>query len=378
MKDRGRIILNLTLFSGFLIVLNLFDQSLYSFVLTIGACVFIYLSIRSAYFNVARAAYLLGVASITGIFLAASVLFSLAPIINDIISNLEKSRFCAANAANFWCSMQQFSIPTSGERWVIFVALAVTIILLNALWFARPEAEYQPRVQDIKTKDPKLTFEFDVSSEDEIEAGVAATEQSETKDASQLPGATNIPDALTIKRQAPNWLPPIPLDFVGRKGIRNELRGLLEPNNTQAIIALRGMGGIGKTTLAIVVGHDLAPTFPDGVFWLNLRSSRLSDAEDPYVQIARIIHAYDPFARIPGAKDEIEILYRALLSKLRCLIIVDDASDPSQIQPLVPPPPSSLLITSRKVFQLRERPVNTLCWERRPAVTLRSERNATA
>lgn len=75
----------------------------------------------------------------------------------------------------------------------------------------------------------------------------------------------------------PFMVPPLPVQgVVGRTSALREIyRALhLETMADGAIppLALRGMGGIGKTTLTIALGRqpDIPALFPDGVFWIAL------------------------------------------------------------------------------------------------------------
>lgn len=70
-------------------------------------------------------------------------------------------------------------------------------------------------------------------------------------------------------------IPPLPPQGVfGREDAINKVANLLELNDhaIQNIspFALRGMGGIGKTTLAIAFAHKYAAKFEDGVLWTSL------------------------------------------------------------------------------------------------------------
>jgi small GTP-binding protein len=75
-------------------------------------------------------------------------------------------------------------------------------------------------------------------------------------------------------------LPPFPDTVIGRRKELAELKAQLlaisaEDTSAKSIIAIRGWPGVGKTTLAIMLAHDLdiQAKFPDGVFWLTLGSS---------------------------------------------------------------------------------------------------------
>ena len=65
---------------------------------------------------------------------------------------------------------------------------------------------------------------------------------------------------LTLMRSL-HQLPPRPAGFVGRTADLATLRAL-NPAAGAHLTGLRGMGGIGKTALAVVLAHEWAPRFP--------------------------------------------------------------------------------------------------------------------
>lgn len=76
------------------------------------------------------------------------------------------------------------------------------------------------------------------------------------------------------EREVPYMPPPLPLQgVIGRDKFLNKISQLLEVEQGHARdvppIALQGLGGIGKTTLAIALGRrtDIRRLFPDGVLW---------------------------------------------------------------------------------------------------------------
>ena len=57
--------------------------------------------------------------------------------------------------------------------------------------------------------------------------------------------------------------------FVGRKQALRRLARLLSDGNTVPTVAITGLGGVGKTQLAVEFSHRYGRYFPGGVFWLN-------------------------------------------------------------------------------------------------------------
>jgi predicted ATPase/class 3 adenylate cyclase len=69
-------------------------------------------------------------------------------------------------------------------------------------------------------------------------------------------------------------LPPQRSDFIGREQDINDVRKLIEMHR---LVTLAGVGGVGKTRLALQVGVEELDWFPDGVFLVEL--APLSDAK---------------------------------------------------------------------------------------------------
>jgi DNA-binding SARP family transcriptional activator/predicted ATPase len=76
-------------------------------------------------------------------------------------------------------------------------------------------------------------------------------------------------DTIYASRQPPNNLPSTTSRLVGRQEELEELYWkLVDPD--YRLVTILGMGGSGKTRLAIEAGRRLLPAFSDGVFWIEL------------------------------------------------------------------------------------------------------------
>jgi predicted ATPase/DNA-binding winged helix-turn-helix (wHTH) protein len=83
------------------------------------------------------------------------------------------------------------------------------------------------------------------------------------------------PKQASTAEVAPNLsLPPRPSRLVGRD---KDVRALGEHLSTRRFVTLRGPGGIGKTTIAIALAHELGEHFRDGVRFIDLGSLRDSN-----------------------------------------------------------------------------------------------------
>lgn len=145
-------------------------------------------------------------------------------------------------------------------------------------------------------------------------------------------------------------LPPPPRDFTGRVRELEELMSRIERGGV-TISGLQGLGGIGKTALALKLAEQLAPRYPDAQFYLDLKGAdkqplTVADA------LAHVVRAYHPTAKLPDDEAQLRSLYLSLLHDKRALLLMDNAAGREQVEPLVPPDSCILLVTSRQHFTL--------------------------
>ncbi|MEU4115058.1 BTAD domain-containing putative transcriptional regulator [Kitasatospora sp. NPDC028055] len=135
---------------------------------------------------------------------------------------------------------------------------------------------------------------------------------------------------------APAQLPADVSDFSGRSELVGELSAVLMNATGQAVLvtSLAGIGGVGKTTLAVHVAHRVRAEFPDGQLYVDLRGAGTSPA-DPVVVLGDFLHALG-VTDSPDSLEQRAALYRSLLASRRMLILLDNARDAEQIRPLIP------------------------------------------
>ena len=125
---------------------------------------------------------------------------------------------------------------------------------------------------------------------------------------------------------APFLAPPRPFQpIVGRDKALLELKNRLLDREVLTISAVRGLPGVGKTTLALMLAHDteIQQAFPDGVLWIGLGRN-----PDIFFQLGLWANAlaFDP-AEI-GQLTAIGMRMAAIGSRLSsqaALLIIDDA-----------------------------------------------------
>ncbi|WP_202818971.1 ATP-binding protein [Actinosynnema sp. ALI-1.44] len=142
-----------------------------------------------------------------------------------------------------------------------------------------------------------------------------------------------------------NDLPADLTDFTGRAAEYAQVEALLQ---TAGAVAIDGMAGVGKTSLAVHVAHRLAPKYPDGGLYLDLHGFTPGQQPlEPHVALGRLLDALS-VTQLPVSADERAALLRSELSRRRALVVLDNAVDAEHVRPLLPGAgKSAVLITSR-------------------------------
>ncbi|MBQ0901603.1 BTAD domain-containing putative transcriptional regulator [Micromonospora sp. U21] len=181
--------------------------------------------------------------------------------------------------------------------------------------------------------------------------------------------AFNRPGALPSGAKAESWPPAelevsqstraerpaqLPADhpyFIGRRGLVVAAEELLAGDRRTTALVIDGMPGVGKTTFAVHLAHQLAARYPDGQLHADLRGF---DSGDSVMTPAEALRGFlwslgvAPGA-IPAELHAQAGLYRSILAERRMLILLDNCRDWDQIRHLLPGTGGSLVIaTSRR------------------------------
>ncbi|HTI20252.1 MAG TPA: helix-turn-helix domain-containing protein [Kutzneria sp.] len=151
----------------------------------------------------------------------------------------------------------------------------------------------------------------------------------------------------------PAQLPLAMSGFVGREPEIRDLTAALErpaDSRVPLIIAVDGPPGAGKTTLALHFAHKAIPRFPDGQLYADLRGHSPHDRPArPEEVLADLLRSLGVPAAGTADVEQLAALYRSALAERRMLIVLDNAADFAQIEPLLPGTARcAVIITSRE------------------------------
>ncbi|MFN6562351.1 MAG: NB-ARC domain-containing protein, partial [Nostoc sp. ChiSLP01] len=135
------------------------------------------------------------------------------------------------------------------------------------------------------------------------------------------------------------------LEFVGREKDLENLHQLLQENEQVAIAAVAGMGGVGKTELALQYARNHRETYKGGICWLL---AKVGDVGIQVVQFARTVLDLN----IPEGLDvlpQVQYCWRHW-HEGDVLLVLDDVGEYQQVKPYLPSSSSrfKVLITTRQ------------------------------
>ncbi|POM24250.1 Regulatory protein AfsR [Actinomadura rubteroloni] len=147
-------------------------------------------------------------------------------------------------------------------------------------------------------------------------------------------------------------------EFVGRAAVLTEVLDLIDPRGGGAgvvrVSAVAGMGGVGKTELAVQAAHAATERgwFPGGVLMIDLHGYDPRQRLDEARALASLLRALGvPDEHIPPGDDDKERLYRTVLGAYAergrpVLVVLDNAAPATPVDRLLPGR-GPVLVTSR-------------------------------
>lgn len=209
----------------------------------------------------------------------------------------------------------------------------ITVAMLADESDGRPEPGLRRTRNEIATS--SLAAERDTGPEfapqltaDSVTASQLATALAPRPEPSLQRTRPVVDSAVFPVRQLPLDIP----DFTGRTAVLRHLTKLLR-GPLPVVAALTGPPGVGKSTVAVHIGHRMARLFPDGQLYVDLR-----ETDDPLNHLADTLG-------VPPAR------YRSALARRRVLLVLDNASDTPQITPLLPGSGGcAVLVTCRRTL----------------------------
>ncbi|MEV6342669.1 BTAD domain-containing putative transcriptional regulator [Actinoplanes sp. NPDC051851] len=148
----------------------------------------------------------------------------------------------------------------------------------------------------------------------------------------------------------PAQLPRSPGTFSARETALAELTRHTGDPEGAPLVVVSGVGGVGKTTLAVRWAHQAADRFPDGQLYAELRGY---GPEDAPAAPGDVLHGFltalgVPDHRVPTGDAERTALFRSALAGRRMLLVLDNARDAEQVRPLLPGAAGcAVVVTSR-------------------------------
>lgn len=133
-------------------------------------------------------------------------------------------------------------------------------------------------------------------------------------------------------------LPPDIPNFIGRRIELDRAIATLRPGistSTRPLVVLSGPSGIGKSALAVHIAHAAKRFFPDLLLCIDLKGTEPHPL-DPEAVIVSLLQEWgiEPAVLPSSLTDRVQLL-NSLMAGKRTLMVLDNAANAAQIQPLI-------------------------------------------
>jgi len=150
----------------------------------------------------------------------------------------------------------------------------------------------------------------------------------------------------------PRQLLPAPPAFTNRSAELAVLTALLEsaqPAPPLTLAVIMGVGGVGKTSLALRWLHQVRDRFPAGHLYADLGGHLPASAVRPAEVLGRFLRAVGlPPTSVPLGLEEASALWRSATAGRRLIMLLDNAASAAQVRALLPGAgPSLIAVTTR-------------------------------
>ena len=146
----------------------------------------------------------------------------------------------------------------------------------------------------------------------------------------------------------PAQLPSALATFVGRSRELLEVLRLAGTPDGARVVTVVGVGGVGKTSLAVRAGHMLRDRFTDGQVYVNLRGfDPRHPPVTPSAALRQLLAALGVLSA-PQQHEQLVALWRSMVADRRLLVVLDNAASTEQVEDLLPGSATCFaLVTSR-------------------------------
>ncbi|MEH1130232.1 tetratricopeptide repeat protein [Micromonospora sp. CPCC 206061] len=148
----------------------------------------------------------------------------------------------------------------------------------------------------------------------------------------------------------PHQLPAQPPHFVGREPELAQIDELVgRARAGPALVVVSGVGGIGKSALALRWAHEARDRYPDGDLYVDLGAFDPGGPANPGAVLGQALRSLGvPGERLPAGTADLSALFRTVTTGKRLLIVLDNAVSAAQVRPLLPASASCVvLLTAR-------------------------------